>query len=1102
MTLVTIDTDGPLDPWGKSVGDVNGDGRPDLLVQGHAGGGIVWYRNSDWRRFSIASGGGFRTDAEIADVNGDGRNDVVTITDTGMAWYQGPSDPTQANWSQTTISGTALHDVELANFGGSSALDAAGRNQTPFEGNGDFIEIYVQSSPTNWSTYRLSAPHGEGLMAVDVNEDGSVDLVVNGVWYENDGDPSDGYPEHVYGSNVEPNAALAFGDINGDGRDDIVVAPSEGSGATHKIAWYEAPVDQTRPWVEHIVASGVEGLYHSAGVGDFDGDGRMDITTAEMPQSSGDDEVVVFRNTTEGWQKDRIDTNGSHAIRVLDVDRDGDPDIFGANWSAQGRDIDVKLWVNNTSQPTLPFDSWQLHVVDSAKPEGSVFVFPADLDDDGFPDIVTGDRWYKNPGQPGGTWASSVFEAPAENALLAHDFDDDGDVDVLSSQAAGQGSDGRFAWLRNDGGNFAALTNMQASASGDFLQGVALVDGGVALSWHQPDLDLERLSVPSNPSSDTWSLDSLSTVSEDEALSAGDIDGDGDEDLFLGSQWLRNDGGSWSRFQAIPASAGLPTNPDRNRLADVDGDGDLDAVVGFEGDSVPVVWLEAPSDAARIWTVHTIASAVGGGYSLDVGDLDNDGDPDVVLGEHQGATRLLAYENEGGTWSEHLIHPGGTGFDHHDGSRLVDLDRDGDLDIISIGWFNPSKVWVWENRAIVDGSSPPPPPDDPPADPPSSSDLVGHWTFDDGVGVDSSASGYDGTVSGATPVSGQIGEALSFDGSDDFVGLPNFDIPGDAMTLAAWIYADGFRSPYMDNRIISKSTSTANSAHYFMLSGINHDGQPHLRFRLKTQGNTSTLVGTGAPITLGQWHHVAAVYDGAEMRLYLDGAPVGALAKSGTIDQNAGVPVNIGRNPDGYGTFDGDLDDVRVYSTALSEAQIQGLMNPESSSSNVAPEAALTASPTSGDAPISVNFDASGSVDSDGSVVSYSWDFGDGTSATGAHVSHDYQASGSFPVIVTVTDDEGGSDTATTTIAVYEAPPADQAPVADFSISCSAEMTSTSTDPDGSIASYSWNVNGGSVGSNASLLQVFEQAGSYSIQLTVVDEDGNQSDVTRTVTIE
>lgn len=92
-------------------------------------------------------------------------------------------------------------------------------------------------------------------------------------------------------------------------------------------------------------------------------------------------------------------------------------------------------------------------------------------------------------------------------------------------------------------------------------------------------------------------------------------------------------------------------------------------------------------------------------------------------------------------------------------------------------------------------------------------------------------------------------------------------------------------------------------------------------------------------------------------------------------------------------------------------------------STNQSPTASFTATPSSGQVPLNVAFDASASTDADGSIVSYSWNFGDNTSGTGVTTSHGYTTAGTFTVTLTVTDNRGATATATRTVVTTAGPP-------------------------------------------------------------------------------
>ncbi len=165
---------------------------------------------------------------------------------------------------------------------------------------------------------------------------------------------------------------------------------------------------------------------------------------------------------------------------------------------------------------------------------------------------------------------------------------------------------------------------------------------------------------------------------------------------------------------------------------------------------------------------------------------------------------------------------------------------------------------------------------------------------------------------------------------------------------------------------------------------------------------------------------------------------------------------------------------------------------------NQAPAAAFTSSCTS----TACDFDASGSTDADGSVVSWAWDFGDGATATGRTPSHDFVTSGTRQVTLTVTDDEGASGSVVVPVQVTRT---NAPPTAAFTTTCRYLVctfdASGSGDSDGTVASYAWDFGDGTsdTTTSATTTHTYTDAGSYTPGLTVTDNDAGTGSTTRTV---
>jgi PKD repeat protein len=143
------------------------------------------------------------------------------------------------------------------------------------------------------------------------------------------------------------------------------------------------------------------------------------------------------------------------------------------------------------------------------------------------------------------------------------------------------------------------------------------------------------------------------------------------------------------------------------------------------------------------------------------------------------------------------------------------------------------------------------------------------------------------------------------------------------------------------------------------------------------------------------------------------------------------------------------------------------------------------------------------STDSDGTITGWSWNFGDNQTSTLKNPSHTYAADGNFTVRLTVTDDDGATNTATVTVAVNTTP-GNNPPVANFTTSRNGRtvtFTDTSTDADGTVVQRSWNFGDGTTSSLTNPTHTYGVSGTYSVTLSATDDDGAIGTVTKSVTV-
>lgn len=738
--LVVIDNNynnGAKPGWSR-LGDMDQDGFIDVV----AGGGnyIGWYKNPSWtkvptwEKYVIGTAG--CNGGVLFDVDRDGDLDVIASVKNEKHqsfWFENPyrghpKSENKENWTRRIIDFstdlTFQHDLEIGDIDMDGVPDDFVVLHDNYRTKTAIIKWYkLPKDPKTqkWELHTIAkgTVGGVGIAIGDIDADGKNDVVRGGKWYEAPQPATGNWREHLITATHLTNVRLRDLDYDGD-LDIIAAAGWDDKGV---IMWMENK-DKGKNFVVHHIAT----LYHPENmvVLDLDGDGNYEVITGEM-KGEDDSNFLVFENKNvkndKSWKKHVIsNTNGICArMNVLDVDADGDMDIV-CDGNAQSH---IYLWINQSKRAASTDLVFKFFNLDNTYAPG--WIRAGDMDNDGDLDIVSGGGKklyiYENNGKARGWKRHGSLEHDVQppmgcNAAVLFDVDRDGFLDVIASRKRVS-----LGWWKNPGGKLKSKLwtyHLYHPVDGYYLHDMIKVDldqDGLAeefitntnKGYWKGAIKIRWFKISGDPTQ-FWEVHEIEpgrveTFHGHAGFDFGDINGDGHNDVAYSNGWYEGSGDPKDKWiwHEVTQIYGISNN----LIRDIDGDGDMDLVMSAGHHGTGAYWFENSGDPNNgPWKQHTIDALVHNPEGLQAVDIDEDGDIDIVAAElffgeapqepdwSDDAHNVYLYRNLGGNPARWEKINIAPNTRPCHSLRVVDINQDGKLDIIAESSGAPGVIYI------------------------------------------------------------------------------------------------------------------------------------------------------------------------------------------------------------------------------------------------------------------------------------------------------------------------------------------------------------------------------------------------------------------------